>query len=88
MDNQEYKYLGIHSDIVGSKIKVVFENNGPRISEEVRQNMFKKFYTTKSKRGGTGLGLSIVNNILAEHKATINVESNDELTKFIITFDS
>ena len=69
------------------KLQVVFENNGPKIPEEVIKNMFNKFYTTKSKRNGTGLGLSIVKNILSEHLATINVESNDKLTKFIITFD-
>lgn len=87
MDNQDYKYLGIHANFQGGKINVEFENNGPQIPEDVRQNMFKKFYTTKSKRNGTGLGLSIVNNILSEHKATINVESNEHMTKFIITFD-
>ncbi len=88
MENQAYKYLGIHSNIEGKKINVIFENNGPKIPEEVRQNMFKKFYTTKSKRNGTGLGLSIVNNILSEHKATINVVSDEHMTKFIITFDA
>ncbi len=87
MDSQEYKYLGIHANLEGNKLNVIFENNGPLIPDEVRQNMFKKFYTTKSKRNGTGLGLSIVNNILTEHKAKINVESNESITKFIITFD-
>ncbi|MFM7684018.1 MAG: ATP-binding protein [Bacteroidota bacterium] len=87
MDNQDYKYLGIHANLQGDKITVEFENNGPQIPEDVRQNMFKKFYTTKSKLNGTGLGLSIVNNVLSEHKATINVESNECMTKFIITFD-
>jgi signal transduction histidine kinase len=88
MDSQEYKYFGIHAVEENGKLQVVFENNGPKIPDEVVQNMFNKFYTTKSKRNGTGLGLSIVKNILSEHLATINVESNDKLTKFIITFDS
>jgi PAS domain S-box-containing protein len=87
MDSQEHKYFGIHAVEENGKLQVVFENNGPKIPEEVIKNMFNKFYTTKSKRNGTGLGLSIVKNILSEHLATINVESNDTLTKFIITFD-
>jgi PAS domain S-box-containing protein len=86
MDNQEYKYLGIYAESTKGTIKVVFENNGPKIPDEVRENMFKKFYTTKSKRNGTGLGLSIVKNILSEHNAMINVESDEKLTKFIISF--
>ena len=86
MDEQEEKYLGIYSSIESNKVKITFENNGPMIPIEVRENMFKKFYTTKSKKSGSGLGLSIVRNILIEHNATIDVYSDDELTKFIVTF--
>lgn len=87
MEKQDYKYLGIHASNEGKFITVTFENNGPRIPDEVKTNMFKKFFTTKSKRNGTGLGLSIVNNILTEHNATINVHSDEQFTKFIVTFD-
>jgi signal transduction histidine kinase len=48
--------------------------------------MFKKFYTTKAKKSGTGLGLSIVKNILHDHNATIEVFSDEQITKFIVTF--
>jgi signal transduction histidine kinase len=88
MENQEYRYLGIFAEKKNGKLAVTFENNGPKISDEVRNNMFKKFYTTKSKKSGSGLGLSIVKNILRDHKAQINVESSDEITKFIITFEA
>lgn len=87
MEKQEYKYLGIHASCEGNYISVTFENNGPPIPEEVQTNMFKKFFTTKSKLNGTGLGLSIVNNILAEHNATINVYSDEQITKFNVTFE-
>jgi signal transduction histidine kinase len=49
--------------------------------------MFKKFYTTKEKKSGSGLGLSIVNNILTDHNASIDVFSDDEITRFTVTFD-
>lgn len=88
MENQEYRYLGIFAEKKNGKLAVTFENNGPKISDEVMNNMFKKFYTTKSKKSGSGLGLSIVKNILRDHKAHINVESSDEITKFIITFEA
>jgi signal transduction histidine kinase len=86
MDEQENKYLGIHSETNGNSLKVIFENNGPEIPIGVKEKMFDKFYTTKNKKSGSGLGLSIVNNILKEHNASINVESNEAMTKFIITF--
>jgi signal transduction histidine kinase len=69
-------------------LKVVFENNGPKIPDEIAETIFKKYYTTKAKKSGSGLGLSIVQNVLIEHKANIILESNESLTKFIITFDS
>lgn len=86
MEDQEEKYIGIYSQVENGKIQLTFENNGPKIPDEVRENMFKKFYTTKAKKSGTGLGLSIVINILHDHNATIDVFSDEQITKFIVTF--
>ncbi len=87
MDEQEQKYIGIYSKTEDNKLHITFENNGPMIPEEVQRNMFKKFYTTKEKKSGSGLGLSIVNNILTDHNASIDVFSDDEITRFTVTFD-
>lgn len=87
MDEQDQKYIGIFSKIEDQKLFVSFENNGPRIPDDVKEKMFKKFYTTKEKKSGSGLGLSIVNNILTDHNASIDVYSNDEITRFTVSFD-
>ncbi|MFY7668628.1 MAG: PAS domain S-box protein, partial [Crocinitomicaceae bacterium] len=87
MDEQEQKYIGIFSKIEDNRLQISFENNGPKIPNEVQENMFKKFYTTKEKKSGSGLGLSIVNNILTDHNASIDVFSDDEITRFTVTFD-
>ena len=87
MSEQEDKYLGISAVQKKKKVMVTFENNGPKIPENIVNKIFNKFYTTKSKKSGSGLGLSIVKNVLKEHKADINLESTDKITKFIITFD-
>ena len=86
-DEKEEKYIGIFSKIEGNKLYVTFENNGPEIPEEVKENMFKKFFTTKEKKSGSGLGLSIVQNILTDHNASIDVYSDDKITRFTVTFD-
>jgi len=86
MDNQQEKYIGIFSKVENGKLLLTFENNGPKIPDEVMENMFKKFYTTKAKKSGTGLGLSIVKNILHEHNASIEVFSDEQVTRFIVTF--
>jgi len=87
MSEQDDKYLGIIAVHEKKKIVVTFENNGPKIPEDIVKKIFTKFYTTKSKKSGSGLGLNIVKNVLKEHEATIKLESTDKITKFIITFD-
>ncbi|MBM3429421.1 MAG: GHKL domain-containing protein, partial [Bacteroidetes bacterium] len=87
MDEQEEKYIGIFSSVSGNKLKITFENNGPMIPKEVQENMFTKFYTTKAKKSGSGLGLNIVKNILIDHNASIEVQSDEQVTKFIVTFE-
>jgi PAS domain S-box-containing protein len=47
-------------------------DNGPGMSEEVRQQMFDPFFTTKPVGSGTGLGLAISYQIVVEkHKGQI-----------------
>ncbi len=67
-------------------IRVVFEDNGPGISQEDLDKIFEPFYTTKQM--GTGLGLSIVKKKLEEVKGLIHVESKDSTTKFIVNIPS
>ncbi|MDO7614182.1 MAG: HAMP domain-containing histidine kinase, partial [Crocinitomicaceae bacterium] len=87
MSDQEDKYFGVIAVQEEGQIKVTFENNGPEIPKEIISSIFNKFYTTKAKKSGSGLGLSIVKNVLREHRANINIESSDKMTKFIITFE-
>jgi PAS domain S-box-containing protein len=87
LDDQENKYVGIFSETIDNKLFITFENNGPKIPEEVQKNMFNKFYTTKEKKSGSGLGLSIVRNILTDHNASIDVYSDDEITRFTVSFE-
>ena len=87
MSEQKDRYLGIFAEKSGNKLKVVFENNGPKIPDAIVESIFTKSYTTKAKASGSGLGLSIVENVLKEHEANIILESEESLTKFIITFE-
>jgi PAS domain S-box-containing protein len=87
LDDQENKYIGIFSEVRENNLVITFENNGPKIPEEVQKNMFDKFYTTKEKKSGSGLGLSIVRNILTDHNASIAVYSDDDITRFTVSFE-
>lgn len=57
---------------------ITVSDNGPGMSEEVRQHIFEPFYTTKATSKGTGLGLSVSYFIVTEHhEGTIEVSSEE-----------
>jgi len=69
---------------VDTGLRLLLEDNGPGMTDEVKQNAFKEFYTF-GKRKGTGLGLAIVKRIVDDHDGVITVESHvGEGTQFII----
>jgi two-component system sensor histidine kinase PilS (NtrC family) len=56
---------------VESSIVLVYEDNGPGISSEIADNVFKPFFTTK--KSGTGLGLYVVNSICEKYDIKIKI---------------
>jgi PAS domain S-box-containing protein len=78
--------IAIFSEEREDSIRIIIQNNGPKIPEEVLAKMFTKFYTTKADKNGSGIGLSIVKKIIDEHKAQLSIKSTDEVTRFIIDF--
>jgi len=87
MEDSEQKYLSIDIERKEENwVTVCIGNNGPKIPEEIQQQIFKKFFSTKREKNGTGLGLSIVKNVVDEHNARIRVESTEEQTRFYVDF--
>lgn len=52
------------------------EDTGPGISNAIRPNLFKPFFSTKSS--GTGLGLAFVDKVIRAHKGIIHVLNRPE----------
>ncbi|MHB8231774.1 MAG: ATP-binding protein [bacterium] len=60
----------------GNIIRIVFSDNGTGINDEVMQNMYEPYFSTK--QGGTGLGLAITKNIIMENNALIAAKNNEK----------
>ncbi len=70
---------------VDGRPAVVFEDTGPGLSAEVRQNLFTPFFSTKE--GGQGIGLTLVQEILAQHRFQYSLDSPPGgPTQFTIVF--
>lgn len=62
-------------------------DTGCGIPDEIRDNIFEPFFTSKKTGEGTGLGLSISSAITSEHQGTISFEStHGKGTTFHVTF--
>jgi two-component system, sporulation sensor kinase D len=59
-------------------------NNGPKIPKEMKDSLFIPFITNKKE--GTGLGLAICKEIMAINNGAIDFISDDEETRFILSF--
>ncbi len=55
------------------KVFISLQDNGVGIADEVIENIFKPFFTTKES--GNGLGLAICQKIIEKHNGIISVES-------------
>ncbi len=65
-------------------LKIRVENNGDVITEEELQHLFEPYYTTGNSESGTGLGLWVTYQIVEQLNGTIDVESSDLATRFIV----
>jgi signal transduction histidine kinase len=56
-------------------LRLVVADNGPGIPEQIRPEVCKNFFTTKSENKGTGLGLANVQRIVEGHNGKIKLDS-------------
>jgi len=61
----------------GPYLELLFEDTGPGIPGEIRDQIFEPFFTTKAAGQGTGLGLSAVLGIVQDHRGEIQVADRD-----------
>lgn len=72
--NTRQPTLTIKIETANDEINVYIMDNGPGISQNVVENLFTPFYSTKEY--GMGVGLSICRNIIKAHGGALYIENN------------
>lgn len=74
----------LKAEIVENNILIFVIDEGEGIPENIKENIFKPYVSTKGR--GSGMGLSIVDRIVKDHRGKISFEDNTPKgTKFIIS---
>ena len=82
--DQELRSVTITARSDGQLLRVAISDTGPGISRANVDKIFDPFFTTKGDRG-TGLGLYITKQVIGEHGGTIDVQTGDRGTTFLIS---
>lgn len=77
--------ISIKAYMESDKVAIAIADNGPGIPDEVAENIFVPFYTTKET--GSGIGLSLSRQIMRLHKGSLEVSSSPVRgTEFTLKF--
>ncbi len=86
-EDKDFKaVLKIETRDLGDRYRIIVEDNGKGMPEDVRKKIFDPFFTTKPTGVGTGLGLTMsYDTIVNVHKGSMRVESEEgKFTRFIV----
>jgi len=70
--------VAISLEALNDSVRLVVEDNGCGMTDEVMQNLFEPFFTRRRDGRGTGLGLPITSRIIADHGGRITPKSKGQ----------
>jgi len=84
MEEANRRILSIAGSVEPKRARIVISDTGTGIPKEILSRIFEPFFTTKGDRG-TGLGLYITKQVIEEHCGTIDVQTSECGTSFVIS---
>ncbi|UCC83909.1 MAG: HAMP domain-containing histidine kinase [Gemmatimonadota bacterium] len=70
----------------GERASLTVSDDGPGIAEDVRDRIFQPFFTTRAD--GAGLGLAIVRKLAEANAGSVDFETREGETSFVVTFEN
>jgi PAS domain S-box-containing protein len=87
LGNTAFRKITLHLDIVDDKVRIVVEDNGIGMPEEVKDKIMNNIRVTSGKINGHGVGFEYIRDILTNNNGTLSIESKQNCgTKIILTF--
>ena len=77
MDMNGTIFLSTHFDVNTKQVVFLCKDTGRGIPEDIREDIFKPFFTTKAVGEGTGLGLYICHEIIVKHGGTLKLQKSN-----------
>jgi two-component system sensor histidine kinase HydH len=74
--------LGLAASLREGELRVEVSDTGPGIAPEIRQELFKPYFSTKSR--GTGMGLALSEKVVSQHGGRIEYRTGPLGTTFSI----
>lgn len=69
--------ITVSTKVEGEHVVFTVKDNGPGISDDIKEKIFDPFFTTKESGAGTGLGLAIAQQAAEDHKGYMEVDSGE-----------
>jgi two-component system, cell cycle sensor histidine kinase and response regulator CckA len=77
----------VSTEEVAGRVRLVVEDTGRGIPDDIRPRIFDPFFTTKPRQVGTGLGLALCAEIVTRQGGTIAFESTVDVgSRFVVVF--
>nr|WP_284047960.1 ATP-binding protein [Marinobacter sp. ATCH36] len=67
----------VKTSVDNDVIQVVIQDNGCGIAENIREQVFDAFFTSRPVGAGTGLGLTVARDTVRAHRGTIQIDSRE-----------
>ena len=74
--NQEHREISLLTEASADAVQISVVDNGPGLSDEIRDKLFQPFVSTK--KTGMGVGLSICHTIITAHDGRLWAEPNPD----------
>ncbi|MEY7998946.1 sensor histidine kinase [Clostridium sp. Mt-5] len=85
--NIESKKITFDTFIEDNKFYIEISDNASMIPKNIQNKIFEKGFSTKTEKSGDhGFGLYITKQLIERNNGCISLESNSEITKFLVSF--